>query len=128
MKNILRVLPLAVLLVLTACRTAPVYNIESEGLGAPSNASLSQVTRAIKQAGAGLGWAFTPKSTGHLVARLSVRSKHRAEVDIKYNTKTFSITYRSSHNLKYDGANIHNNYNGWVQRLRNAILAQASAI
>lgn len=127
MKTMLRVLPLTVLLVLAACRTAPVYNVQSEGLGAPSNAKLSQVTKAIKRAGAGLGWALTPKKAGHMVGKLTVRS-HRAEVDIKYNTKTFSITYRGGQNLKYDGTNIHNNYNGWVQRLRNAILAQASAI
>ena len=123
----LRVLPLTVLLVLAACRTAPVYYVQSEGLGAPSNAKLSQVTKAIKRAGAGLGWAMTQQKPGHLTGKLAVRS-HRAEVDVKYNTKTFSITYRGSQNLKYDGANIHNNYNGWIQRLRNAILAQASAI
>ncbi len=127
MKTMLRVMPLAVLLVLAACRTAPVYNVESESLSAPSNASLTEVTSAIKQAGAGLGWAMTSQAPGHLIGKLSVRS-HRAEVDIKYNTKTFTITYRDSHNLKYDGTEIHNNYNGWIVRLRNAILAQASVI
>jgi len=127
MKNMLRVLPLTILLVLAGCRTAPVYNVVSDSLSAPSNASLSQVTKAIKLAGANLGWAMTSKKPGHLVGKLAIR-KHRAEVDIRYNTKTFSITYRSSQNLKYDGTNIHSNYNGWIQRLRNAILAQASAI
>ena len=128
MKTLLRVLPLTVLLVLASCRTAPVYNVESEGLGAPSNASLSQVTKAIKRAGAGLGWAMTTQKPGHMVGKITVRNKHRAAVDIRYNTKTFSIAYKDSQNLKYDGTSIHNNYNGWVQRLRNAILAQASAI
>jgi hypothetical protein len=127
MKTMLRVLPITLLLVLAACRTAPVYTVESEGLGSPPNAKMSQVTKAIKRAGAGLGWAMKTRKAGHLVGSLAVRS-HRAVVDIRYNTKTFSITYKDSQNLKYDGTNIHNNYNGWIQRLRNAILAQASAI
>ncbi len=127
MKNLLRVVPVTLLLVLAACRTAPVYNVQSEGLGAPSNASLSQVSKAIKQAGAGLGWAMKTRKPGHLVGTIAVRS-HRAEVEIRYNTKTFSIAYKNSQNLKYDGSNIHNNYNGWIQRLRNAILVQVSVI
>lgn len=127
MKTMLRVLPLTILLVLAACRTAPVYNVESEGLNAPSNARLSDVTKAIKRAGAGLGWSMTTQKPGHMIGKLAVRS-HRAEVDIRYNTKTFTITYRDSQNLKYDGSNIHSNYNGWITRLRNMILAQSSAI
>ena len=127
MKTMLRVLPLTILLVLAACRTAPVYNVDTESLNAPANARLSDVTKAIKRAGAGLGWAMTPQGSGHMVGKLAIRS-HLAEVDIRYNTKTFSITYKDSRNLKYDGTEIHSNYNGWVIRLRNMILAQASAI
>lgn len=127
MKTMLRVLPLTVLLVLAACRTAPVYDVKSETLDAPSNARLSQVTTAIKQAGAGLGWVMKSQEPGHIIGRLDIR-RHRAEVDIRYTTKTFSIIYLDSQNLKYDDGEIHKNYNGWVARLRNSILAQVSAI
>jgi hypothetical protein len=51
-----------------------------------------------------------------------------AVVDIKYNTKTYSIIYKSSQNLDYDGKNIHSNYNGWIQRLNQAIQSQLSGI
>ena len=39
---------------------------------------------------------------------------------------TYSILYRDSNNLDYDGVNIHSNYNGWVQRLSAEINAQLS--
>ena len=51
-----------------------------------------------------------------------------AKVDINYNTKTYSITYKDSSDLDYDGTKIHKNYNGWIQNLDNAIKVQLSAI
>jgi hypothetical protein len=49
-----------------------------------------------------------------------------AKVDVKYDTKTYNITYKDSSNLEYDGKNIHKNYNGWIQNLDNGIRAQLS--
>jgi hypothetical protein len=42
-------------------------------------------------------------------------------VDIRYDTSSYDITYRDSHNLDYDGEKIHSNYNGWIQNLDDAI-------
>jgi len=51
-------------------------------------------------------------------------------VDIAYDTKAFSITYKDSSNLQYDAAKseIHKNYNGWVQNLENGIRAQLNVL
>jgi len=51
-----------------------------------------------------------------------------AQVDIKYSTIAYSITYKDSSNLKYDGTKIHSNYNGWIQNLDKAIKIQLSTM
>lgn len=114
-------------LAIASCRTAPVYNVQSSTMATSASASLEDVSRTIKQAGAGLGWQMVEKGPGHIEGKLLIR-KHMAQVDIRFDTKTFSIIYQDSANLKYDGSVIHNNYNGWVQNLEKAILAQTSAI
>lgn len=127
LKTLFRTSLLAGLLLLAACRMAPVYNVHSEPLNAPQNATLEDVTEAIKRAGLGLGWQLKSEAPGNMSGRLSLRD-HVAMVDIKYDTKALSITYADSINLKYNGSQIHKNYNGWVSNLRNAILVQVSAI
>lgn len=111
-------------LFLVSCRVAPVYNVTD----APITASKPDVTEhavqtAIIRAGASLGWQMRPVSPGHIEGTLILRT-HRAVVDIKYDTKSYSITYKDSVDLQYDGTNIHSNYNGWIQRLDNAIKTQ----
>ena len=125
MKRLIRVLPVVGLLLLAACRGSPVYNVESAPLGASEDATIGEVTEAIKRAGIGLGWQMKPEKEGQMTGRLSLRS-HVAVVEIKYDTKRFSISYLDSANLRYDGRNIHRNYNSWVKILSNAIKLQAS--
>ena len=59
---------------------------------------------------------------------LNVRS-HQAVVTIPYTTKTYSILYKDSSNLKYDAEKqtIHENYTGWIQRLDGAIRSRLTA-
>jgi hypothetical protein len=45
-------------------------------------------------------------------------------VDIPYDTRRYSIVYKESANLGYDGTNIHRNYNRKVQELDRAIQDQ----
>jgi hypothetical protein len=127
MKNLFRACSLAGLLLLAACRMGPVYNVESAPLGVSSDATMAEVTKAIRQAGIGRGWQMIPGAEGRMTGRLHLRS-HVAVVEITYDTKNFSITYADSTNLKYDGERIHSNYNSWVQNLSQAIMVQASAI
>ena len=54
---------------------------------------------------------------------LNLRS-HTAIVDITYDTRTYSIKYKDSTNLGYDGRNIHSNYNGWIENLDKGIQTQ----
>ena len=114
-------------LALGACRAAPIYNVQSANMATPSDATIQQVSDAIKRAGAGLGWQMSETGPGEMEGTLHLRS-HVAVVSVTFDTKKFSIFYKDSTNLDYDGTRIHKNYNGWVQNLERAILAQTSAI
>lgn len=125
--NILVITATVLLLVLAGCRVNPVLNIENAPIEITSKHSSKDIKKAIIRAGAGLGWNMKAKKTGHIVGTLFLR-KHVATVDITYTKNTYSIMYKDSQNLDYDGTNIHKNYNGWVQNLNRQIQAQLSAI
>ncbi len=115
-------------LVLVGCRTNPVYNVS----GAPvttstRNYSMGDVRGAILQAGTSLGWQMKVVKPGLIVGTLYVRD-HMAKVEIPYDRNTYSILYRDSSNLDYDGFNIHGNYNSWVQNLSAAINSRLSVL
>jgi hypothetical protein len=82
---------------------------------------------AIYRAGIPLGWQMKEVKPGHIIPTLNIRS-HMAQTDINYNPNTYSITYRDSSDLNYDGDEIHSNYNGWIQNLDNAIRTQLSML
>jgi hypothetical protein len=112
---------------LIGCRTAPVYNVTEAPVNVSDKATADDIKKAILGAGAGLGWQMKVVEPGHIEGRLFLR-KHSAIVDIPYSTNTYSITYKDSTELKYDGSTIHSNYNGWIQNLDRAIQARLSAL
>ncbi len=115
-------------LALISCRSAPVYNVNNATVVANvSNVSSAQVRKAIIRAGGGLGWIIKDAGPGKLVGTLNLR-KHVAKVDIPYSASSYSIRYKSSANLGYDGTNIHSNYNGWIQNLHKAIQVQLNTL
>lgn len=101
-----------------------IYNIQDAPITTATGkgVTLDQVTKAIIEAGTERKWSMAVVKPGLIVATLNVRS-HQAVVDIAYNTKSYSITYKDSTNLKYDveRKTIHENYRGWIQYLDNAI-------
>lgn len=113
--------------VLGGCRTNPVQNIDDASISIGDKYTEADVKRAISTAAASLGWQMKEASPGHMVGKLLIR-EHMAAVDIKYTKKKYSITYKDSANLNYDGATIHSNYNGWIQRLNQNIQAQLSTL
>lgn len=121
---------LIVVLTLTAllasCRTAPVHNVEQATFNTTKQLSLAQVTTAIQNAGTTLGWQMRVERPGLIIGTLNLRA-HQAVVEIPYDTKTYSILYQSSSNLKYNGKTIHRNYNSWVMNLSREIQVQISS-
>ena len=111
------------------CRgSVPVYNVTDAPVAASKpNPSLDEVGKAIQRAGVQLGWEMKEMKPGYIVGTLNIR-KHLAVVDVNYSTRSYSITYKDSTELQYDGKSIHQNYNGWVQNLDKGIRAQLSAL
>ncbi|MCP9441208.1 MAG: hypothetical protein NNA20_01320 [Nitrospira sp.] len=120
------------LLALVGCRGGgQIYNVKDAPVTTATGkeVSLDQVTKAIVQAGSGLGWTMTVSKPGYIIGTLNIRS-HTAVVEIPYTTKTYSILYKDSTNLKYDPKEqtIHRNYKGWIERLDAAIKSQLSGL
>lgn len=111
--------------VLGGCRSAGIYNVSAAPVVANKTVSMEDVQKAIVRAGVGLGWQMKPMEPGLIVGTLNLRT-HMAMVNIKYDTKTYSITYKDSNNLDYSGDSIHKNYNGWIQNLDSGIRSQLS--
>lgn len=114
-----------VLVAVMGCRGAgQIYNVKDAPIATATGTAvtLEQVTKAIVNAGVGLKWTMVVTKPGQIVATQNLRT-HTAIVDIAYNTKTYSITYKDSVNLNYNAEKqtIHKAYIGWVQNLDNAI-------
>ena len=89
------------------------------------NPDLTAVQNAIL---AGLlikGWIGQVVHPG-LVHGVLLLREHRAEVDISFDNKAYSIKYASSEKLDYDAEKllIHRNYNNWIVYLHRAIDAE----
>ena len=117
-------------MMLVGCATPhPVRNITAEPVVGPAGraVSMDEVGKAILRAGATRGWQMKLMEPGYIVGTLNVRS-HVAIVDVRYTTKNYSITYKNSTNLNYDGTNIHSRYNSWISNLDHAIKAQLATL
>ncbi len=119
---------LAALSVVACASTAPILNVSNAPVTSASGRPLSadQVKSAIIRAGAALGWQMREAGPGKLTATLQLRT-HTAEIEIPYSPSSYSISYKSSIDLKESGGQIHTNYNGWIQNLTRGINAQLSA-
>lgn len=116
-----------VLVIAASCRAAPVYDVIQVPFDTQRSVSMTELGRAIRAAAADRGWTTKTISRGRIEARISTRNL-LAVVDISYNRRNFSITYKDSRNLNYDGVNIHSKYNSWVRNLANDIRKVAAGL
>jgi len=107
----------------------PVVNVQSAAIPPNPAATMENIGKAIIRGGQTLGWQITLMGPGKAEGVLVLR-RHRAVVDITYDTSSFSINYKDSVNLDYDAQEktIHSNYNGWIRNLEKAIRAQVSVL
>ncbi len=119
---------LFVAILLGGCKTAPIYQVSNTAISTNvQNATKDDVAKAIIRAGGGLGWQFRQNGPDALIGTLALRT-HTAVVDVPYSAKQYSITYKDSSNLNYDGTSIHSNYNGWIQNLQKVINIQLNTL
>ena len=102
--------------------TAPLLEITDNPIkaGDEQSVSMDQVREAIMQAGEGLGWKMQATQPGEIIGTYQWK-RHSAIVKIPYSTQHYSIFYKSSQNLRYNGAKIHKRYNILVENLSTAI-------
>ena len=126
--KILAVIVALVALTMVGCRSAAVYTVADAPVVTSTHSYTTKDVRdAILQAGISLGWQMDDVRPGLIMATLNVRD-HMAQVEIPYDRHTYSILYRDSVNLGYNGSSIHSNYTGWVQRLSAAINSRLSML
>ena len=126
MKSAILIVGLA--LILGACTVRPIYNVESRPV--PTLAQtlpLETIERAIIEAGSQRGWRFTQAAPGHLLATYA-KNDWSATANVFFDQRTYKITYKESTNLGWDGVNIHQNYNRWVNNLDADIEARLSML
>lgn len=109
----------------TPATAAPIIEtVYSRVVTASGKAQTSrQVETAISSASAHRGWKFERVGPGKLLGTLIVRGKHYVAIDVVYNSKEYTITYKDSKNMRYDAATktIHKRYNSWIENLDNDI-------
>lgn len=93
---------LPILFLLIGCKAAPVYNVYDAEITVADNVHLYQIEQAILKGSRIAGWRAKPISKGNIIAKyLAKRGKLAASVNISFNRRSYSITYRDSRNLKY---------------------------
>lgn len=110
-------------LLLVGCRTAPIYNVDRSPVPSSAGLTVKQVGNVIEGVAVETGWSIERKTPGQMVGTLRLR-RHLAIVNITYDAKQFSIQYKDSRVLKYDGEKIHRNYNNWIHKLQRRITAR----
>ncbi|HKT33180.1 MAG TPA: hypothetical protein VJR03_00010 [Nitrospira sp.] len=117
------------LAVIVGCRAGgQVYEVKDAPIETAKPLTLDQVQKAIIDAGIKQTWIMTPVKPGEMLGEFNIQS-HQIHVTIPYTTKSYSILYKDSSNLRYDPVKrtIHVNYQKWIERLDNEIKARLSA-
>ncbi|RJF37410.1 hypothetical protein [Pseudoalteromonas gelatinilytica] len=117
---------LLTLLTLSACSTSvPIRNFDANPV--PQMVSgkhdLESIKTNILKACMKLGWTCRSDTEGQILGKLDIR-KHQLRVDITFNEQEYSIDYKDSINLDYNGKKIHRQYINWVTNLMRNIDAE----
>jgi hypothetical protein len=111
---------------MVACRAGgQVYEVKDAPIESAKPLTLDQIQKAIIDAGIKQTWIMTPIKPGEMLGEFNIQS-HQIHVMIPYTTKSYSILYKDSSNLRYDPEKrtIHVNYAKWIERLDNEIKAR----
>jgi hypothetical protein len=114
-------------LTMAGCNIVPILTVTSAPVNVSGQVGAQDIETAITRAGKILGWQMIPKGSGQIEGTLLLRT-HKAVVDITYDAKAYSIKYKDSANLDYDGTNINRGYNRWVKSLDDTIKSQLKAL
>jgi len=112
------------LLFVAACAAEPIHKVDNISYGYHPKPPLTvvQLQGPIERVATRNGWQLSNQKPGSFTGkRIWGGGKHSIVVDVIYNDKNFSINYRDSTQMKYDGSWIHHTYNRMVQELEDDI-------
>lgn len=131
-RSVFRALPvLFAITFLAACATEVIHKVDKVNYGYYSKTPLTmeKVRKTIELTAKRNGWLLSQEKDGHFIGkRVWGGGKHNIVVDVIYDEQEFSIKYRDSYQMKYDGSWIHNTYNRMVQKLEGDIVASVTAL
>ena len=112
-----------------ASTNAPINNVSGKSIATNRPATMAEIGNAILAAGASSTRMQMKQERPGVIQATRTGTKGRmAIMEIKYDTKQYSITYKDSQNMNYDGKQILQSYNDWVENLDKAILARLQAL
>ncbi|HEY8683601.1 MAG TPA: hypothetical protein VIM06_10560 [Rhodanobacter sp.] len=127
--RLLLLLLLPLLLLTMAWRQSPLVN--PAPIDVPSGMTSTQVSKAIKAALLGRGWAVTTEQADGIDSTLT-GSDYTAKIHVAFDTSKVSISYVDSTHLKYEVKNgqrlIHTNYMNWMHFLSGDIASNMQLI
>lgn len=85
-------------------------------------ATMEQAQHAVMAGLTAKGWTATVPAPGKAHGYIQ-KPDWRCEIDVTFNTKSYSILYSNSEHLDYDATKkvIHRNFNRWLQLLQQQI-------
>jgi hypothetical protein len=129
---LLRVLPVFfAIFFVAACATEAIHKVDKVNYGYYSKTPLTmeKVRNTIERTATRNGWQLSQQKDGFFVGKREWGGgKHNIVIDVIYDVRAFSIKYRDSYQMKYDGSWIHNSYNRMVQKLEDDIVASVTAL
>jgi hypothetical protein len=105
---------------ITGCGSAQVPMQKSLRGDAPCYITMRQMQQSLIAAAKNSGWSVKQTGRGSLQAQRKEGSK-MAKVAISHTNKRYHISYLDSEGLGYDGENIGNTYNLWLNTLKQRI-------
>jgi hypothetical protein len=117
--RLLSLLLLPLLLLTMAFRQVPLA--DPPPIDVPAGLTAVQVSKAVKGALVGRGWAVTSERADGIDSTLT-GNDYTANIHVAFDTRQIKITYVGSTNLKYEVKKngqrmIHTNYMGWMRYL-----------
>lgn len=101
-----------------------IYTVEHASVSGPGGQLTDdQVHNAILTSLQTRDWVVQEEMPNKIIAKQTFR-KHSATIQINYSQTGYSLLYRESENLGYDGSEIHRNYNKRIRQLEAEINRQ----
>lgn len=122
------------LTLVTACFTPMIKKVESSdyGNGPRAGTTMKQIKATIEKVATTRSWTLSNASLGQFTGKRAWggedHNKHNIVVDVVYDLKTFSIRYKDSKRMKYDGSSIHPTYNYMILLLEEGIQEAVSKL